>query len=432
MANVLSQDEMDELIQAINAGDNVPEDFQPAANNRKIKIYDFKRPDRFSKEQIRTISMIHEIFARLTTKSLMEELRTTVHVQVASVDQLTFDEFIRSIPSPTTFAAINMDPLHGYAALEIDPDITFSIIDRLLGNSGEGTEFQHELTEIELFVMEEIIVRMLENWREAWKRIIDLQPRLEQIESNPQFAQIVPASDMVVLVTLETKINNVEGLINVCIPYCTIEPVMVKLSAHCWYVGSTRYRNNYTLINREDIPLPFTVEILRRYYSLGEIQKWKEETIILPLCPLTPNHCYLKIGDRHIWQCRMMDDDKGFPKKIEIIGQVKMPLGAEDRNMEMNNVDSIVEKSLETAKMRVSVELGITTLTVKEVFSIAEGSILQLNKLAGEPLDVKANGVLIAKGEALVIDEYFGVRILEIESVNSLPSLSLSKEMEEK
>jgi flagellar motor switch protein FliM len=244
MTEVLSQDEIDQLLTAINAGDTEPEDIRPAADTRKIKRYDFKRPDKFSKEQIRTISMMHETFARLTTTSLSAQLRSMVHVHVASVDQLTYEEFIRSIPTPTTLAIINMDPLKGNAILEIDPAVTFSIIDRLFGGTGEGTKAQHELTDIETSVMEGIIVRILGNMREAWTQVIDLRPRLGQIDTNPQFAQIVPPTDMVVLVTLETKVGDVEGMINFCIPYLTIEPIIGKLSTQFWF--STVHRGTTT------------------------------------------------------------------------------------------------------------------------------------------------------------------------------------------
>ncbi|AEF85911.1 flagellar motor switch protein FliM [Treponema primitia ZAS-2] len=235
MTEVLSQDEIDQLLTAINAGDTEPEVFKPAADTRKIKIYDFKRPDKFSKEQIRTVSIMHETFARLTTTALSAQLRAMVHVHVASVDQLTYEEFIRSIPTPTTLAVINMDPLKGNAILEIDPAITFSIIERLFGGPGEGTKSQHELTDIESAVMEGIVVRILGNMREAWAQVIDLRPRLGQIDTNPQFAQIVPPTEMVVLVTLETKIGEVEGMMNFCIPYLTIEPIIGKLSTQFWF-----------------------------------------------------------------------------------------------------------------------------------------------------------------------------------------------------
>ena len=240
MTEVMSQDEIDQLLTAINAGDTEPEDFRPAAETRKIKIYDFKRPDKFSKEQIRTVSIMHETFARLATTNLSANLRSMAHVHVASVDQLTYEEFIRSIPTPTTLAIINMDPLKGNAILEIDPAITFSIIERLFGGKDEGSKVQHELTEIESAVMEGIIVRILGNMREAWSQVIDLRPRLGQIDTNPQFAQIVPPTEMVVLVTLETKVGDVEGMMNFCIPYLTIEPIIGKLSAQFWYSSVRR------------------------------------------------------------------------------------------------------------------------------------------------------------------------------------------------
>ncbi len=240
MTEVLSQDEIDQLLTAISAGDTDTEDFRPVNDTRKIKIYDFKRPDKFSKEQIRTVSIMHETFARLTTTALSAQLRSMAHVHVASVDQLTYEEFIRSIPTPTTLAVINMDPLKGNAILEIDPSVTFSIIDRLFGGTGQGTKVQRDLTDIEQSVMEGIIVRILANMREAWTQVIDLRPRLGQIETNPQFAQIVPPSEMVVLVTLETKVGEEEGMMNFCIPYITIEPIISKLSSQFWFSSVRR------------------------------------------------------------------------------------------------------------------------------------------------------------------------------------------------
>ena len=241
MNEVLSQDEIDQLLTAISSGDSDTDDFKPVSDTRKIKIYDFKRPDKFSKEQLRTVSNMHETFARLTTTSLSAQLRSLVHVPVASVDQLTYEEFIRSIPTPTTLAVVNMDPLKGNAVLEIDPTITFCMIDRLFGGRGSTTGNKNrDLTDIEQSVMEGIIVRILANMREAWTQVIDLRPRLGQIETNPQFAQIVPPSEMVVLVTLEMKVGEEEGMMNFCIPYLTIEPIISKLSSQFWFSSVRR------------------------------------------------------------------------------------------------------------------------------------------------------------------------------------------------
>ena len=241
MNEVLSQDEIDQLLQAISTGESEADEFKPVTDTRRIKIYDFRRPDKFSKEQIRTVSNMHETFARLTTTSLSAQLRTLVHVHVASVDQLTYEEYIRSIPTPTTLAVINMDPLKGNAVLEIAPEITFIIIDRLFGGSGDtGGKVNRDLTDIEQSVMEGIIVRILANMREAWTQVIDLRPRLQQIETNPQFAQIVPPSEMVILVTLEIKIGEEAGMMNICIPYITIEPIVSKLSSSFWFSSVRR------------------------------------------------------------------------------------------------------------------------------------------------------------------------------------------------
>ena len=236
MNEVLSQDEIDQLLTAISSGDTDTDDYKPVNSAKKIKMYDFKRSDKFSKEQLRTVSIMHETFARLTTTSLSAQLRSFVTVHVASVEQITYEEFIRSIPNPTTLAVINMDPLKGNAVLEIDPAITFCMIDRLFGGRGltSGNK-NRDLTDIEQEVMEGVIVRILANIREAWTQVIDLRPRFAQIETNPQFAQIVPPTEMVVLITLETKVGEEEGMMNFCIPYLVLEPIVSKLSSQYWF-----------------------------------------------------------------------------------------------------------------------------------------------------------------------------------------------------
>ncbi|MFN4216288.1 MAG: flagellar motor switch protein FliM [Brevinematales bacterium] len=245
MTEILSQDEIDALLTAVSSGEPLPTDIggtgaAPAAtpvkrDKKRLKVYDFRRPDKFSKDQIRTLQMMHETFARLTTTSLSAQLRTLVHVHVVSVDQLTYEEFTRSIPSPTTMGIVNMDPLKGNAVMELDPSITFAIIDRLFGGKGESLKTNRELTDIELSVIEGILVRVLGNLRESWANVIDLRPRLGNIETNPQFAQVVPPNSMVVLTTFDTKVGDVEGMMNFCIPYITIEPIISKLSAQYWY-----------------------------------------------------------------------------------------------------------------------------------------------------------------------------------------------------
>jgi flagellar motor switch protein FliM len=308
MNEVLSQDEIDQLLTAISSGDIETEEVAQQADQRKIKIYDFKRPDKFSKEQIRTVSIMHETFARLTTTSLSANLRSLVHVHVASVDQLTYEEFIRSIPNPTTLAVINMDPLKGSAVLEIDPSVTFSIIDRLFGGKGEGTKVTRDLSDIEQSVMEGIIVRILGNMREAWSQVIDLRPRLGQIETNPQFAQIVPPTEMVVLVTLETKVGEVEGMMNFCIPYLTIEPIISKLSAQYWYSsvrrGTTTENLNILRERLSSIEVTVAAEIGKMDLMVRDVLALKRGDVIRLSNTRIGDPMVLKVGNKSKFTCR--------------------------------------------------------------------------------------------------------------------------------
>ena len=308
MNEVLSQDEIDQLLTAISTGEIETESVSQTQEQRKIKIYDFKRPDKFSKEQIRTVSIMHETFARLTTTAMSAQLRSLVNVHVASVDQLTYEEFIRSIPNPTTLGIINMDPLKGSAVLEIDPAITFSIIDRLFGGKGEGTKVNRDLSDIEQSVMENIIVRILGNLREAWSQVIDLRPRLGQIETNPQFAQIVPPTEMVVLVTLETKVGEVEGMMNFCIPYLTIEPIISKLSAQYMYSsvrsGGTTENLNILKERLSMIGVTVSAEIGTMNLTVRDLLSLQRGDVIRLSDVRTGDPMVLKIGNREKFMCR--------------------------------------------------------------------------------------------------------------------------------
>ncbi len=329
MTEVLSQDEIDQLLTAINAGETEIESIKPTADTRKIKIYDFKRPDKFSKEQIRTVQNMHETFARLTTTTLSASMRALVHVHVASVDQLTYEEFIRSIPTPTTLAVVSMDPLKGQAILEIDPSVTFTIIDRLFGGSGEGAKLNRELSDIEHSVMEGIIVRILGNMREAWTQVIDLRPRLSQIETNPQFAQIVPPSEMVVLVTLETKVGDVEGMMNLCIPYMTIEPIVSKLSAQFWYSsvrrGATTENLNILKEKLSTVEIPVIAEVGHINIPVRDVLALRRGDVIRLYSVHVDDPMALVVGNKKKFLCRPGVIGKKMAvqitKKLEDVGQ---------------------------------------------------------------------------------------------------------------
>ncbi|HMW60840.1 MAG: flagellar motor switch protein FliM [Leptospirales bacterium] len=308
MTEILSQDEIDALLSAISTGEVEMEDYSNVGEQKKVKIYDFRRPDKFSKDQIRTLQMMHETFARLTTTALSAQLRALVGVHVGSVDQLTYEEFIRSIPNPTTLAVINMDPLKGSAVLEIDPGITFTIIDRLFGGPGEPTKITRELSDIEMSVMESIIVRILGNLREAWATVIDLRPRLGNIETNPQFAQIVPPNDMVVLITLETKVGDVEGMTNLCIPYITIEPIISKLSAQYWYSSIRRGEsdeNRAIIQERLDmVDIPLRCEVGEVDLPMADVINVREGDVVRLGGTHIKSDMMIRVGDRKKFKCR--------------------------------------------------------------------------------------------------------------------------------
>ena len=308
MTEILSQDEIDALLTAISTGEVDTTEYSATQEQRKVKIYDFRRPDKFSKDQIRTLQMMHETFARLTTTALSAQLRALVSVHVASVDQLTYEEFVRSIPNPTTLAVINMDPLKGSGVLEIDPSITFTIIDKLFGGIGESSRITRELTDIELSVMEGIIVRILGNLREAWSNVIDLRPRLGNIETNPQFAQIVPPNDMVVLITLETKVGEVEGMTNLCIPYITIEPIISKLSAQYWYSSIRKGTTDENLAiiqgRLENVELPVVAEIGEVSVTMSEVLDLKIGDVVKLPDTKVNSDMVLRVGGRKKYKCR--------------------------------------------------------------------------------------------------------------------------------
>jgi len=236
--DVLSQSEIDQLLSALSTGAVTAEEVKEEEKQKKIKVYDFKRPDKFSKDQIRTLYMLHENFARILNTYLSTNLRSMVNVDVVSVEQLTYEEFVRSMSNPSVIGIITMSPLKGNILLEVNPNIAFAILDRLLGGRGETIAKIRTLTDIEEIVIRKVIERILQNFSEAWHNVVEISPQMGAIESNPQFTQIVPPNDMVVIITLQIKIGKVEGLMNICIPYLVLEPVMPKLTTTYWVASS--------------------------------------------------------------------------------------------------------------------------------------------------------------------------------------------------
>ncbi len=231
---VLSQSEIDALLAALSAGEMSADELKKEEAEKKVKVYDFKRALRFSKDQIRSLTRIHENFARLLTTFFSAQLRTYVQISVASADQLPYEEFIRSIPKMTILTVFEVPPLDGRVLLEVNPNIAYAMLDRVLGGRGMSLNKIENLTEIETKIMSNLFEKAFSNLREAWESVADMDPMLTDFEVNPQFLQMVSPNETVVVISLNTQIGDISGMINICIPHVVLEPIIPKLSVHYW------------------------------------------------------------------------------------------------------------------------------------------------------------------------------------------------------
>lgn len=238
---ILTQKEINELIATLSSGVIADKGAKPKGRSRPVvRVYDFRRPDKFSKEQIRTIQMIHENMARSLAGFLTSQYRAMVQVSLVSVEQKLYQEFIQEVQPPTLLVVFRLEPLPGNAVLEITRGVSLPLIERLLGGPGILESQLRDLTEIERAIMDRVILGILRNLAEAWRNIIDLSPSMENMESNPLFVQAVMANDMVIVVSIEVRMGDQSGLLNVCLPFLLMEPIMPKLSAQHWFAADSR------------------------------------------------------------------------------------------------------------------------------------------------------------------------------------------------
>lgn len=234
MGEVLSQDEIDNLLSALSSGEVDAEQIKDTGD-KQVKDYDFKRPAKFSKEHLRTLEIIFEHYGRLLSTNLPVYLRKNVQISVTSSETVTYSEFTNALSNPVILSIVNFQPLPGNIIMELAPNLGFSIIDRMLGGQGNPLDKTREFSEIELTILERIMVISMQLLREPWKNVVAIAPTLERIETNPQFAQIIAPSEMIAIITLTMKIGDIEGLMNICLPYFTLESIMEKLNTKFWY-----------------------------------------------------------------------------------------------------------------------------------------------------------------------------------------------------
>jgi flagellar motor switch protein FliM len=278
MADILSQEEIDALLSTVADTGLKDALFTPEVDfvPKKISVYDFRRPDRVSKEQIRSIRNLHDKFARNFSSSLSNFLRTITDINLVSVDQMTYGEFLMSLPDPTNFNIISMIPLDGNAVLEINPSLVFPIVDKLLGGPGLPMYKIRELTALEQHIMESVIYLLLKELEDTWKQVIpNIKFRKEITENSPQVVQIVAQNEVVVLVVFEVKFSEVSGMINLCIPAVVLEPVLGKISSQDWLVGAKKAKSADYVDRILDILLevvfPLKLEVGPTKLTVGDI-----------------------------------------------------------------------------------------------------------------------------------------------------------------
>ena len=260
MGEVLSQSEIDNLLAALSTGELDVESMQDP-EEKPVRNYDFNRPTKFSKEHLRTLEIIFEHYGRLISTNLPVYLRKNIQVSVASSETVAFSEFSNALSNPVILGILNFTPLNGNVIIELSTNLGYAMIDRMLGGDGAPLERVREFSEIELSIITRIMTLFTQLLRDPWKNVVDLSPVLSRLETNPQFAQVVPPTDMVAIVTLNMTIGEVEGYINVCLPFFTLEDVMDKLNTKFWF--STMQENHdehyeeylEAMIRRVDVPV---------------------------------------------------------------------------------------------------------------------------------------------------------------------------------
>lgn len=241
MSEVLSQSEIDNLLSALSSGEIDADEIKDQSSEAKVIDYDFKRPAKFSKEHLRTLELIFDHYGRLLSTNLPVYLRKNVQVTVASSETITFSEFSNSLANPVILSIINFRPLAGDIVMEITSNIGFSIVDRMLGGQGGTLDKTRDFSEIEMSIIEKMVTICMQLLREPWKNVIDINPVLERIETNPQFAQIIAPNEMIAIITLNIKIGDVEGFMNVALPFVTIESIIDNLNTKFWFSTMANY-----------------------------------------------------------------------------------------------------------------------------------------------------------------------------------------------
>lgn len=285
MAKILSQEEIDALLTTVSTGDsNVEEDSIGDDKLKSIIAYDFKHPNRVSKDQIRTLENMHDNFAGHYASTLSALMRTIVDVDLVSVDQITYSEFIMSLVTPSCSYTFSAEPMDAVCLVDFNPTLTFSFIDRMFGGNGKILETERELTGIERSVMTRLANKLYRDMERAWENIVKITVEQKSFETNPQFIQIVPPGETVVVVSFQIKLFQSTGLLTICYPYVSLEPIITKLSAQNW-IDATKKKNldsdrNINLYNLKEVNAEIAAQLLTTDIKMKEFLRLKVNDII--------------------------------------------------------------------------------------------------------------------------------------------------------
>ncbi|NMB40930.1 MAG: flagellar motor switch protein FliM [Firmicutes bacterium] len=280
--DVLSQTEIDSLISALSSGKL--EDEEEDEDSSEFRSYDFRRPSKFSKEQMRTLQVLHENYARILGNFLSAYLRIPVQIQLVSASQVTYEEFIFSLPVPTLVTVFSMNPEMGNAMLETSPSVVFPLIDIVFGGEGHSPAHTRELTDIEITVMRRINGKLLNNLRYVWEDIVSLAPEVENMDTNPQFNQMFASTETVALLTFSVQIKESQGLINLCFPFITLEKIMPRLTSQFWFrqphQEASEFQEEHLLKQLNEVDVNLSVVLGRTTITLAEFLQFQEGDII--------------------------------------------------------------------------------------------------------------------------------------------------------
>lgn len=260
---------------------NIPPALNPSlpaapetVNGKPLKVYDFSRPDKFSKDQIRTLQLLHETFARYYAASLSAHLRTPVRIEVTKCKQCIYDEFLASLTAPTVINILTASPLEGRLILHYNTNLAFAMINRILGGPWRNTWRRRELTEIEQNLMNSIVLRAFEDLKLAWRGLVPIEPKLVGYESDPQFAQILAPNDTVCLISFELQMGGLTRNMSLCMPYAALQPIISKLNAQQWFMDPQRYssqRQNSRKVGLDEAALKVSVELGQANVSVKDL-----------------------------------------------------------------------------------------------------------------------------------------------------------------